>query len=315
MKRLAVGLAVVTVLVGVRQSEIHAEKLYWTEYHQPSGSMGVHRANLDGTQPELLFYGISAHDIAVDPVEGKLYWGQGGFNIQRANLDGTDIEDLVTGATIRAMALDSSGGKIYWSEAPPKIRRANLDGSDAEDIVPGGILDFHSFFGVALELDAGEVYWLVEESVPGAIWRRNMDGTGNAERIIYSSSGQKHDSGSRLAIDTVTSTVYWADSNNIWRNNLVTDSPGSWELVVSGINNRSGLALDTVNGWIYWAALSDDKIVRSRLDGSDQQDVLTGLQGPQAITIAPIPEPSTLILLTTGALALTVGWWRRRRAA
>ncbi len=28
-----------------------------------------------------------------------------------------------------------------------------------------------------------------------------------------------------------------------------------------------------------------------------------------------VPEPSTLILLSMGALAVTVGWWRRRRAA
>ena len=28
-----------------------------------------------------------------------------------------------------------------------------------------------------------------------------------------------------------------------------------------------------------------------------------------------VPEPSTLLLLSMPALALTVGWWRRRRAA
>lgn len=31
--------------------------------------------------------------------------------------------------------------------------------------------------------------------------------------------------------------------------------------------------------------------------------------------IVPVPEPSTLVLLTIGALGITVGWWRRRRAA
>ena len=36
----------------------------------------------------------------------------------------------------------------------------------------------------------------------------------------------------------------------------------------------------------------------------------------QAVTVgAYVPEPSTFVLLSMGALTLTVGWWRRRRAA
>ena len=58
--------------------------------------------------------------------------------IRRANLDGSDVEVLIGGLDPWALDLDVAGGKMYWTDrTTDKIQRANLDGSNAEDLVTG----------------------------------------------------------------------------------------------------------------------------------------------------------------------------------
>ena len=76
-------------------------KIYWTELYWDSRPGTIQRADLDGSNPELLVTGLSAPwDIALDVTGGKVYWTEPGDEsgaISRANLDGTHIEVLVTG--------------------------------------------------------------------------------------------------------------------------------------------------------------------------------------------------------------------------
>ena len=63
--------------------------------------------------------------------------------IRRANLDGTNVEVVATGAyypgtraTPQAVVVDGRGGKVYWvTQDNLTIRRSNLDGSNPEDVL------------------------------------------------------------------------------------------------------------------------------------------------------------------------------------
>lgn len=77
-------------------------------------------------------------------------WGGTGGTIQRANLDGTNIEILVSGLeSPQGIALYVANNKLYWTQSwgPYKgVNVANLDGTNIETLVsdvnvglPGGI--------------------------------------------------------------------------------------------------------------------------------------------------------------------------------
>ena len=73
--------------------DVAAGKMYWVD----SGRFRLRRANLDGSDVELLVTAISQpKGIALDLARGKVYWTSTS-KIQRANLDGSEVEDLVTG--------------------------------------------------------------------------------------------------------------------------------------------------------------------------------------------------------------------------
>jgi DNA-binding beta-propeller fold protein YncE len=98
--------------------------------------------------------------------------------------------------------------------------------------------------------------------------------------------------------------MYWADkgTDKIQRANL--DGSGV-EDIITGLTYPAGIALDIPGGKIYWTDFYNDKIQRANLDGSNVEDLITtGLSGPYAITLGPIPEPATILLLGVGGLLL-----------
>ena len=91
-------------------------EMYWTE--GTPADFPIQRANLDGTNVELLVTGlVSPSGIALDVAAGKIYWTDiGTAKIQRANLDGSGVEDLLTLGVVFApvdIALDIARNKIY----------------------------------------------------------------------------------------------------------------------------------------------------------------------------------------------------------
>ena len=72
-------------------------KIYWTEL-QSLGRGKIHRANLNGTNIETLATPLGRPTgIAVDTLDGKVYWANSYGGIQRMDINGGEIENVVYG--------------------------------------------------------------------------------------------------------------------------------------------------------------------------------------------------------------------------
>lgn len=148
-------LVTVPASTGLRGIEVDAlnRKLYWGSL---DGNLPGHirRSNLDGSDVETVVTLDLPMKIAVDPVDGKIYWTDTSANaVRRSNLDGSGIEDLFfvgDDGNADGIALDLTEGKVYWGQQvqphfnPQDIMRMNLDGSDPE--VVAGV------FGIVAEI-------------------------------------------------------------------------------------------------------------------------------------------------------------------
>jgi hypothetical protein len=103
--------------VGLRADSAWGQKIYWLEnYYHGKGPTHIRRANLDGTNPEVVLTAelASPRDVALDWGAGKLYWSEGGGRIRRSNLDGSNAEVLVDDAgAATGLALDLGAAKVY----------------------------------------------------------------------------------------------------------------------------------------------------------------------------------------------------------
>jgi hypothetical protein len=133
------------------------EMVYWSEFKFCIKDIcfagSIKRAHVEATlaEHEVIISGLChPHDIAIDPIEEKIYWSDSGMRrISRADLDGEHVEVLLEGIDQLPLgvALDLDARKMYWVErdvdlVPPfedKIRRANLDGTGDEDVITDGL--------------------------------------------------------------------------------------------------------------------------------------------------------------------------------
>ena len=267
-----------TGLIGEMFLDIAGGKIYWTnpDPHTPTGT--IHRANLDGSAPEILmeWEGEGVISFAPDLDQGRLYWTGDRGTIQRTNLDGTNVEVLFD-PEVRGpygIALDAGGGKMYWSDPMAgSIQRAALDGSDIEVLVTG--LDEPS--DIAL-LGGNKIYWT--DSGTGKIQAANRDGS-NVKDILTGLSYPRD-----LALDAVRGKMYWREfyfKERVEHTIQRADLDGSnVEAVVPKLASTSyggDVALDELAGKLYWIYPDGKAIQRVDLDGSNIEDIATIPQG------------------------------------
>ena len=182
-------------------------------------------------------------------------------------------------------------GRIYWADRSARmIRRANLDGTGVEDFITGLDLPIK----LALDLDGGKIYWVVEGG-GSRIQRANSDGTAVQDLI----AGMGAIGG--LVLDVVAKKMYWTSYHpvgKIQRANL--DGTGV-EDIITGLDRPIDLALDFGGGKIYWtigwptAQNRPGKIQRANLDGTATEDLITGLVLPVDIELATSADVGGLI--------------------
>jgi len=254
----------------------HAQKIYWTDSTHQGDFGTIRRANLDGSEREILVE--KAVDcpvgIAVDRAAQSVFWADCG-TIRVAELDGTNARKLIhVEGYAFGLALDLLQRRVYWTAGPERhpgagvggIQSAKLDGSDIRTIiagVPGGSSD------IALDATAGKIYWTSPNESPRVIRRANLDGS-DKEVIVETGFSALE----ALALDPAGGKLYWASSypGGVSRSNLDGSEP---ETIASpGFDTTSypnGLAHDPIADRIYWS--TGRRLLRMDADGGNFEEL------------------------------------------
>jgi len=292
------------------------DKIYWTDTAQPPGTCKVWRADLDGSNGEILVDGLpELRGIAIDAVAGRVYWTESipTPKIRSSKLDGTDLRDVVPVTDSTAgVAVDSFGGKLYWTEAgynsqTPKIQRVDLDGINIQNLAIPGLV--HPV-GIAVDPASGRIYW--SDIGTQQIRRANLDGSGD-EVVILDTQGDVNG----LTLDLVSGHLYWCvipQPQSEWFHGTVRRANldgSSQEILFSGQTTPTTVAVDHTNGKVYWSNSWHEQnpgIMRGDMDGTNPEVVVTNLGQPFGIVIGPAfvpPPPNTYCTAKVNSLGCT----------
>src|ERR1700751_604442 len=288
-----------------------------------SASSGeVFSANPDGSDLRVIVSeGRRIPDgIVVDAAAGHLYWTNMGNptvndgSIERSDFDGQNLTHIVPpGGTFtpKQLQLDEKNRKLYWCDREGmRVMRANLDGSKIETLIdtsegdarPGK--DIKKWcVGIALDVEAGKVYWTQKgpaNAGEGRIFRANLEipkGQTPANRkdveLLYDNLPEPID----LELDLTNRTIYWTDRGVPPRGNTVNRAPmdpsqGNGrkepEIVFDHLEEGNGIALDLKGGRMFLTDLSGS-VYSANLDGSNRKTVLAAEGNLTGIVYAEIP--------------------------
>lgn len=150
------GSGIETVHTGYRTANVAVanDKIYWSSV---GPNRGVRRSDLDGSNVESLATTQlgTPFRLVVDPVNGKLLWGDSGFGLlERSNLDGSSRETLLTGFDTRHFAIHENIDQTFTVDCnpndPPTVVCVN---GLVVEMTPGGAFVWASDFVAFVEDD------------------------------------------------------------------------------------------------------------------------------------------------------------------
>jgi DNA-binding beta-propeller fold protein YncE len=285
------------------------------------GAGRVLSANPDGSDLRTLVNeGRKLPDgLAVDVAAGHLYWTNMGNpkandgSIFRSDLDGRNMKTIIEPGntfTPKQLQIDKPNGKLYWSDREGmRVTRANLDGSRIETLVDTsqgdprpGADPVKWCVGVAVDLDAGKLYWTQkggDNAGQGRILRADLDiprGQTPTNRtdieLLYDKLPEPID----LDLDLESGLLYWTDRGDPPRGNTVNRAPLEAprggrpppEIVFSNLMEGIGLALDPKHGRMFITDFGGS-VYTANLDGSDQKTLLFAEGNLTGIAYAELP--------------------------
>jgi PKD repeat protein len=174
----------------------------------------------------------------------------------------------ISGFTTYGMVVDTVNSKIYITDdSQGKIFVSNTDGSDFK-VFRSGI---GSANGITLDYETGTLYYGTGEGTVNTS-DLNDDTIDQFETII---TGQTNVP-TGLAIDPVTRTLFWNNyDGGLWSKDL--DVAGGETMIIA--NPEGGGSVIVVGDRIYYDEYTsgDIKIKSTRLDGSDEKTLITGI--------------------------------------
>lgn len=272
--------------------------LYYTSRSASGG--GVHMVILTDDAPLVQDFEqvdfSRAYGIAVDTANRKVYVSDYSLGyIYRFDADGKNpvriLDVNVPGQEIvdSPEALMVVGDKLYWGR-PGGIYRCNLDGTNPEVYISteGSTPEYP----IDMQYDeaTGKVYLVNDRTdYTGGYFSVNFDGT-NMTEVLADIDG------TAIEVDTETNKVYMAvygvtgtpiTENGVYICN--TDGTSLSKIGDFGSKATWGISIDHERNKLFWGykitnSEPDGKIVRSNLDGSGQEDWLTGVS-PHAMQI------------------------------
>ena len=268
--------------------DVFEGKIYWIsdlpEYDHPYGHVG--RANLDGSNSEILHEWVWGNDIALDLVRGNVYYlDSDQILLIRSdlsqNFDNFRIPPTPSSDYLGAMALDVDGGRVYWTNLSTKtILQADLNGENIEEVLT--VSDGYPE-EIALDVDGGKIYW----TNPSTQTIQRADWDGQNIEILFNLEGDVlyTDWGPRIgiALDVDGGKIYWADSR--WGTLQRADLDGqNIEILFNPIVRRPhGIAL--YSDKMYWTDDWKGTIQRADLDGQNLEVLISGLNSPRDIAL------------------------------
>ena len=294
-------------------------KVYWSD--EENGR--IWRANLDGSQKELLSGYLSRPESLALNQHGQMFLVLDQYVIERLDLKGMQ-ERIVGGypwlSRPNSLAITHGRNTLYWTDnGKPAIGQIDLDSGEIHYQLPLGPNEAD---GLALDEAQGKIYWLRHDRLN----RANLDGSDmiffpdlygltdfdldlNGGKIYFATAFSGYNimranlDGSEvetlasykdgrcdgITLDLEQGQVYWSERGStprILRANLDGTEPET--IVDEKIFGPFGLALDSAAGKLYWADWVAQKIQRANLDGSNIEDLVRTVPArPRFLTLDP----------------------------
>jgi len=289
-----------TVIINVKDPNAGlTQVLYYTTRGPDNG--GVYLVILGDGPPQVQdFESVPLsrpYGIAVDTASRKVFVSDYSLGvIYRFDADGKNpikiLDVTVAGQEIvdSPEALMVVGNKLYWGR-PGGIYRCNLDGTSPEAYINTGTSAPEYPIDMQYDATTGKIYLVNDKTdFTGGYFTMNFDGTAQTEAItdIDGTAIEVN-----AAADMVYMAIYASDGSPVSENGIYsckTDGSSLTKIGDFGTKATWGMTIDYKRNKLFWGykisnSAADGKIVRANLDGSGQEDWLTGVS-PHAMQIA-----------------------------
>jgi PKD repeat protein len=204
-----------------------------------------------------------AYGTTFDTLNGKLYISDyDAGTISRCNLDGSGQEVFRSGIDgPNALSIDYVENKLYW-DTSNGIQRGDLSNTDVsqlEDFVTGQANDPD---GICIDPVGRAIFWV---NYNGGVWKKNLDGTGEAEIIPLVEGGSLIVANNRIFFDQ------YIAAGDIQLKSAKLDGTDIAVLATGISRVVYGLAYEATGQKVYWGDRNKGTIMRANLDGSSPE--------------------------------------------
>uniref|UniRef100_A0A182YL08 EGF-like domain-containing protein n=1 Tax=Anopheles stephensi TaxID=30069 RepID=A0A182YL08_ANOST len=289
-----------------------AHNVYWTD----ADARRIEVARLDGSSRRILIWkGIEEpKNLILEPRKGLMYWTEWpSDSIRRAAMDGGDLLTIISGANHAiGLTLDPDTRRLYWARqtSPTGIESADWDGKRRTRLVMADAADSNRFVPVALTIYQDWVYWA--DWTTDEIGRANKT-TGDNRTIVHSNlkytyallafhAGRQSGSNQcrtnnggcthlclaqgQRKMTCACPTHYTLNAVGQYAVGLVLKSIGNVD--IGRTEKPRSLALHPMKRLLFWTDVgSAQSITRAKLDGSQRVELITKLEGIQALALDP----------------------------
>lgn len=218
----------------------------------------------------------NAYGMTYDSINNKLYISDyDGGSIYRLNPDGSGQEVFRSGIDgPNAMSIDYTNKILYW-DTSNGIQRGDMTSTDVnqrEDFVTGQANDPD---GICIDPVGRTIYWV---NYNGGVWKKNLDGSGEAEIIAGVEGGSLIVANNRIFFDQyIAAGDIQLKSANLDGSDVAVLATGITRVVYA-------LAYEPNGQKIYWGDRNTGIIMRANLDGSNAEAWYTNADiGPRGI--------------------------------